>query len=129
MSYLMVRFFCLYLFFLIPILDIRFFIDSLDFPNALTDLMEPGSFIMGDLQILGWAIYRGVNFDKSIIDKFDTIPESRWDPLQLDSNRKYYVFQDNETKYGRKLVSVFQPMMTNFFKLFEGTIVKKGTGG
>ena len=48
--------FCLYLFFLIPILNIRFFIDLLDFSNALTDLMEPGSFIMGDLQILGWAI-------------------------------------------------------------------------
>ena len=65
------------------------YLDSIVFQNRLTDVLKPGSFIAGDLNVLGWAIHRGVDFDDIIMNKFNLIAEKNWQPLKFDENRKY----------------------------------------
>ena len=82
---------------------------------------------MGDLKILGWAIYCGVHFDKSVIDRFLSIAKTKWLSLKYDNNRTYYVVQDNiDTAKGKELWSYLTPMMNELLMLFHDIVNNTG---
>ena len=103
-----------------------FFLEDVTFDNSITDKMEKGSFIMGDLNILGWVVYRGEHFKPELVDKLDGIHKGRWNSVALDTNRKYCMFQDNfDTVEMRNIFNPFINILAGAYDVF----VDKVNGG
>ena len=81
--------------------------------------MKKGTFIMGDLNVLGWVVYRGVDCVPKLADSLDVIPDSRWKSIALDKNRKYCVIEKNlDSKQMKNLFSSFNNIIDDSFDIF-----------
>ena len=78
---------------------------------------------MGDLNVLGWVVYRGEHFKPEIVDKLDDIPDGRWNSVALDTNWKYCMFKDNyDTAQMRNILNSFIQILAGAFSIFVDNV-------
>ena len=56
--------------------------------------MSPGSFVSGNLENLGWAVYRGPDYDVTSLEQLNAgkdLPLKIWNGSSLDGARKYFI--------------------------------------
>ena len=101
------------------------FLDNLSVPRQTTDNMEPGDYVSGNLNNLGWAIYCGIDYDTNVLKMFKGIAKTSWLPSKLDEARKYYLVQDRNTKVAKTIEASLKPIVTGVLQLFEKIIGEK----
>ena len=88
--------------------------------------MISGTFISGNLDNLGWAVYRGCDFEKDVFKQLRQCPTSWWKSINKDTDRKYFLLQSYLNSRQRKIENTFEPIRAKVFKLCESIIQKQG---